>query len=77
MIRTGGYIQAPPVSVIFAPDKQSRLRLTATSKAVIEKMTKAGYDPYFVSWPHASRLSQLPFVKLLDLKMAPKPGACQ
>ena len=76
MIRTGGYIQDPSVSVTFEPDKRGRLRLTAASTIVVKQMNKAGYDPYFVDWPHASRLSQLPFAKLLDLKTAPRPGDC-
>lgn len=77
MVRTGHYINDPLASVTFEPDAQGRLRLTPGSKKVVERMKAAHYDPYFVDWDHFSRLSQLPFVKLLDLKTAPKPGVCQ
>ena len=77
MIRTGHYINDPLASVTFEPDARSRLRLAPSSKQVVERMKAAGYDPYFVDWEHFSNLSQLPFVKLLDLKTAPKPGACR
>ncbi len=66
MIRTGAYYGDPIASVIFEPDQQHRLRLSATGKVVVKKMNDAGFDPYFVDWDHFSALSQLPFAKLFS-----------
>jgi len=66
MVRTGHYINDPWASVTFAPDAQGRLRLTAASKAVVEKMNAAEFEPYWVDWKHYSRLAQVPFATLID-----------
>jgi hypothetical protein len=77
MIRTGHYAQDPLASLIFVPDPDGRLRLSSSSKRAVQRMKAADFGIEWVDWDHFSRLTQLPFVKLLDLKSAPKPGACQ
>ena len=77
MVRTGHYINDPWASVTFEPDAKGRLRLTPSSSRIVRMMKAAGYDPYFATdWGHVSRLTQLPYAKLLDLKAAPMPGRC-
>jgi hypothetical protein len=66
MIRTGHYIKDPWASVTFEPDSQGRLRLTAASKQVVQRMGQAEYETYFVDWDHFSTLAQIPFAKLAD-----------
>ena len=67
MVRTGAYLDNPIASVVFEPDRQRRLRLTAAGKSVVLEMEAAGYDPYFVDWDHFSTLSHIPFANLLSL----------
>jgi hypothetical protein len=65
MVRTGHYIAGPWVSVTFEPDGAGHLRLSARSKAVVRKMTADNQETYYVEWNHFSKLSQIPFSRLL------------
>jgi hypothetical protein len=76
MIRTGAYSNDPVASVIFEPDPQGRLRLSASGKDVVRKMTAAGFETYFVDWNHFSKLSQIPFAPLLSLKARGAGSGC-
>jgi hypothetical protein len=66
LVRTGGYINSPPASLIFVPDSKGRLRLDPKSREVLRRLDAAGYEHYIEDWRKYERFDQLPFGRLID-----------
>jgi hypothetical protein len=67
LVRTGGYIESPPASLVFAPDASGRLAPNARSRAVLRRMDEADYDHYIEHWPAYGRFQDLPFAGLIEI----------
>jgi hypothetical protein len=75
--RTGLYVNDRRGTYVLKPNAAGKLAPTPQTVALLKRVDTLGYETYFVHWDTYSRLSEMPFAKMIAFdaaKVTVKPG---